>query len=519
MLLERDERGRNCRAALQTLPLGRARNAAAARKSAANKLARALLTKPRRHACRAIACEMNQLVSFFAPTALPNAAGALVRAQNGAQGGDFANILAQLQNALAGGTAQPIDPIQQAAQILGQLPPGLLQSAKELSTDELAAQLQALTGAPAGENTPQIDALLALLNPANVGGKVKADKPAAPDTNPDTSVAAMPTALQLQTQSATAQPTQTATEPTAAATQPAATPVVPVPVAPTDLGLRGTVPTAEQPPVQQPIQPPVQPPVQAETTANAKAAENAAVALLAPNGIARPKTETQPQQTQAQPAKNIADATKRKVQGAPADAATAQPSSTQQPNGKPSDAPTLGTNAQPQADGSQLPANPPAQVKPTDGAAPTTMTSLAATPAPALPTLVDAQQMSVTVSAAPQAAVPLEALAVQIARKFEAGVSQFEISLHPAELGQIDISLSVADDGHIQAVLRAERPETLELLQRDARSLEQQLRQAGLEVGSNALSFSLSGGNGQQRHAPFAGWPANLGALAHLPRC
>jgi hypothetical protein len=34
------------------------------------------------------------------------------------------------------------------------------------------------------------------------------------------------------------------------------------------------------------------------------------------------------------------------------------------------------------------------------------------------------------------------------------------------------------------------------------------LRQAGLEVGSNALSFSLSGGNGQQRHAPFAGWPA-----------
>lgn len=446
---------------------------------------------------------MNQLVAFFAPTALPNAAGALVRAQNAAQGGDFANILAQLQNALAGDTAQPIDPIQQAVQVLGQLPPGLLQSAKELSTDELAAQLQALTGTPTGENTPQIDALLTLLNPANVGGKVNADKPAAPDMNPDTSVAAMLTALQLQTQSATTQPTQTATEPTAATTQPAATPTAPVPVAPTDLGLRGTVPTTEQPPVQQPTQP--------ETTANAKAAENAAVALLAPNGIARPKTETQPQQAQAQPAKNIADAAKRKAQGAPADAAAAaaaQAPNTQQPNGKPSDAPTLGNNTQPQADGSQAPANAPVQAKPADGAAPTTMTSLAATPAPALPTLIDAQQMSVTVSAAPQAAVPLEALALQIARKFEAGISQFEISLHPAELGQLDISLSVADDGHIQAVLRAERPETLELLQRDARSLEQQLRQAGLEVGSNALSFSLSGGNGQQRHAPFAGWPA-----------
>lgn len=441
---------------------------------------------------------MNQLVSFFAPTALPTAAGAVVRAQNGAQGGEFANILAQLQNVLAGDTAQPIEPIQQATQILGQLPPSLLQSAKELTAEELAAQLQALTGAPAGENTPQIDALLAFLNTTTPGGNAKADKPATLDTNADASVAAIPAALQLQTQGAAAQPTQTATTPNAATSQPAATPAAPALVTPTDLGLRGTVPITEQPPVQQPAQ--------AEATATAKAVENAAAALIAPNGIARPKAEPQPQQ--AQPAKQVADASKRKTQAAPVDAPAAQPSSLQQPNSKPFDAPTLGNTTQSQADGSQSPAQPPVQAKSADGAAPTSMTSLAATPTPALPTLIDAQQMSVTVSAAPQAAVPLEALAVQIARKFEAGISQFEISLHPAELGQLDISLSVADDGHVHAVLRAERPETLELLQRDARSLEQQLRQAGLEVGSNALSFSLSGGNGQQRHAPFAGWPA-----------
>jgi flagellar hook-length control protein FliK len=440
---------------------------------------------------------MNQLVSFFAPTALPNAAGAAVRAQNGAQGGDFASILAQLQNALTAENALPIDPTQQAAQILSQLPPSLIQSAKSLSTEELAAQLQALTGAPAGENTPQIDALLALLNPANTNGKAQPGKPAAPDTNADTSVAAMLAALQLQTQSTTAQPTQTATDATATATHGATPPVATPPVAPTDLGLRGTIPATEQPPVQQPAQP--------ETTANAKAAENAAAALLAPNGMARPKNETQPQQTQ--PAKTVSDAAKRKAQGAPADAAAATQTQNTPSAGKPSDAPTLGASTQPQADGSQLPANAPTQAKP-DGAAPTTMTSLAATPAPVLPTLIDAQQMSVTVSAAPQAPVPLEALAVQIARRFEAGLSQFEISLHPADLGKVDISLSVGDDGHVHAMMRAERPETLDLLQRDARSLETQLRQAGLEVGSNALSFSLSGGNGQQRHAPFAGWPA-----------
>ena len=444
---------------------------------------------------------MNQLVSFFAPTALPNAAGAAVRAQNGAQGGDFASILAQLQNALTAENTLPIDPTQQAAQILSQLPPSLIQSAKTLSTEELTAQLQALTGAPAGENTTQIDALLALLNPANAGDKAQPGKPAAPDTTADTSVAAMLAALQLHTQSATAQPTQTTTEPTATTAQTAATAAVTTPVAPADLGLRGTIPAAaaEQPPVQQTAQP--------ETAANAKAAENAAVALLAPNGMARPKNETQPQQTQS--AKTEGDAAKPKAQSAPTDAAAATTTQTQNmpPGGKPSDAPTLGTNAQPQADGSQLPANAPTQAKP-DGAPPTTMTSLAATPAPVLPTLIDAQQMSVTVSAAPQAPVPLEALAVQIARRFEAGLSQFEISLHPADLGKVDISLSVGDDGHVHAMMRAERPETLDLLQRDARSLEQQLRQAGLEVGSNALSFSLSGGNGQQRQAPFAGWPA-----------
>lgn len=130
----------------------------------------------------------------------------------------------------------------------------------------------------------------------------------------------------------------------------------------------------------------------------------------------------------------------------------------------------------------------------------------AAAPPPVLPSLIEAQQLSAVVVAAPQAGIPLDALAVHIARKFEAGANQFEIRLHPAELGQLDISLTVADDGHVQAVLRAERPETLDILQRDARTLEQQLRQAGLEVGSNALSFSLSGGNGQ-RHAPFTGWP------------
>jgi flagellar hook-length control protein FliK len=113
--------------------------------------------------------------------------------------------------------------------------------------------------------------------------------------------------------------------------------------------------------------------------------------------------------------------------------------------------------------------------------------------------LTKAQHTVVSGPLLPQ--VPLENLAVQIARRFEQGMSSFEISLSPAELGRLDISMQVSDDGRVHAVLRAERPETLELLKQDARALETQLRQAGLDVGSNALSFQLSHGNAHRQNS------------------
>ena len=121
----------------------------------------------------------------------------------------------------------------------------------------------------------------------------------------------------------------------------------------------------------------------------------------------------------------------------------------------------------------------------------------AATPQAAQPSLtVDLKQVAHTPS--PTTApvpVPLDALAVQIARKVEQGINQFEITLTPAELGKLDISLKITDDGRVQAVLRAERQDTLDLLRQDARTLESQLRQAGLDVNAGALSFHLSQGN------------------------
>ena len=112
--------------------------------------------------------------------------------------------------------------------------------------------------------------------------------------------------------------------------------------------------------------------------------------------------------------------------------------------------------------------------------------------------LKHATQAPVPHGATPIVQVPLDALAVNIARKVEQGLNQFEISLTPAELGKLDISLKIGDDGRVHAVLRAERQDTLDLLRQDARTLENQLRQAGLDVGSNALSFQLSQGQGHK---------------------
>lgn len=94
--------------------------------------------------------------------------------------------------------------------------------------------------------------------------------------------------------------------------------------------------------------------------------------------------------------------------------------------------------------------------------------------------------------------IPPEALGVAIARKALEGVNKFELRLDPPEMGRLDVSLEVDDAGNVRAHIRAERPEALELLQREAKGMEQALRQAGLSLDQSSLSFSLSGREGRE---------------------
>ncbi len=95
--------------------------------------------------------------------------------------------------------------------------------------------------------------------------------------------------------------------------------------------------------------------------------------------------------------------------------------------------------------------------------------------------------------------VPVDQFAVHVARAAATGVDHISIKLKPASLGQVEVKLEITHDGRIAAVVTAERSETLDMLQRDARALERALQEAGLKTDSNSLQFNLHGKNGSGR--------------------
>lgn len=88
-------------------------------------------------------------------------------------------------------------------------------------------------------------------------------------------------------------------------------------------------------------------------------------------------------------------------------------------------------------------------------------------------------------------ATPADQVAFQVARAAPGLPETITIQLHPRDLGRVHVRLELGDDGPVRAVVSADRPETLDLLQRDARALERALNGAGLETDDQSLSFDL----------------------------
>ncbi|SNS45860.1 MULTISPECIES: flagellar hook-length control protein FliK [unclassified Azospirillum] len=114
----------------------------------------------------------------------------------------------------------------------------------------------------------------------------------------------------------------------------------------------------------------------------------------------------------------------------------------------------------------------------------------------------------VAASTGPQAARRASAShlspAAQLTGRIEQAVSEgrttLTVRLDPETLGRVEVKLEL-QDGRVTAHIAAERPATLDLLQRDARLLERAVEQGGLQLSGGGLQFSLREGAGQWAEA------------------
>ncbi|MGX5735205.1 flagellar hook-length control protein FliK [Bosea thiooxidans] len=96
-----------------------------------------------------------------------------------------------------------------------------------------------------------------------------------------------------------------------------------------------------------------------------------------------------------------------------------------------------------------------------------------------------------TANASAGVPTPVHLVPVEIGLRAMSGAKQFDIRLDPAELGRVDVNLSISDTGEVSAKLVVDRVETLHLLQRDARTLERAFEQAGLKPSDGGVDISL----------------------------
>ena len=109
---------------------------------------------------------------------------------------------------------------------------------------------------------------------------------------------------------------------------------------------------------------------------------------------------------------------------------------------------------------------------------------------------VQGTAQSASRTATPAYVPPAEQVAIQFGRALASGADQITIRLQPESLGRVDVQVELGKDGRLSAMFIADRPETLDMLQRDARVLERALSDAGLRTENGGLSFNLRGDGG-----------------------
>lgn len=169
------------------------------------------------------------------------------------------------------------------------------------------------------------------------------------------------------------------------------------------------------------------------------------------------------------------------------------------------------------------PASSAARTPAADSAQPAAPIQTAAqTTQPTAPAALDAQPMqqaaaverSLSFSRLSQATIETTAhLAAQIARSLDGKSTRFDMVLTPEDLGRVNVSLEIGDDGQLAARLAFDNPAAAAELRGRADELRRQLQDAGFQLAGDALDFSHrdqpQGGDAferqQQRNSLFGG--------------
>jgi len=84
---------------------------------------------------------------------------------------------------------------------------------------------------------------------------------------------------------------------------------------------------------------------------------------------------------------------------------------------------------------------------------------------------------------------PAEQIKVHIQNLVKSGNERIHVRLSPASLGRVEVVLEVAPDKAVHAIVYADKADTLDMLERDARVLREAFEQAGMKFDSNGLTF------------------------------
>ncbi|MBV8534652.1 MAG: flagellar hook-length control protein FliK [Alphaproteobacteria bacterium] len=121
-----------------------------------------------------------------------------------------------------------------------------------------------------------------------------------------------------------------------------------------------------------------------------------------------------------------------------------------------------------------------------------------------------ATTQAVTTSAAAASAV-IQQVTVHVSKAAIDGIDHINVQLNPPELGHVEVRMEIGPSGHFSAVFSADRPQTADMLQRNAHELTRSLQDAGVRTDTGSLSFNLRGQNQQGTSGWAGGFAGNAG--------